>query len=82
MTASLSRVAHRDTHRGGLFRLLTIWSRRYSREPETRVQSARGAVFSAISLYAAETSAGEAALLAAEAAAELARQERLAGRRP
>lgn len=81
MNASASQVVNTDAHRGGLFRLLSVWTRRYSREPASRDASARGALVAAISLYALETSVGEAAMVAAEAVADLAQTERREGRR-
>lgn len=61
----------------GLFRLVNVATRRFSREPATRELSARMLLTAAVALYSDQTSPGEAALIAAEAVAELARIQRL-----
>lgn len=63
-----------------IFRFASIAVRRYSRRPEERLSAARLLLTSAVRLYAAETCAGDAALLASEVIAELARDQRLAQR--
>lgn len=61
----------------GLFRLAVVAIRRYSREPSTRHLSARTLAVTAINILAAETSPGEAALIASEAFADIAQAQRL-----
>lgn len=80
MTLPLEAVRG-ETAGTGLFRLLAVAFRRYSREPETRVAAARMILATAINLYAKHTTAGEAALLTAETLAEIGRAERQCGRR-
>lgn len=65
----------------GFLRLISVGLRRYSREPETRRQSARIMVGGAISLLAAETTPGEAALIIAEYVAGLSEIARLEARK-
>lgn len=61
----------------GLFHLAAVAMRKYSREPATREHSARLLMAAAIHLFAAETSAGEAALNVGEVVGDLGRIERL-----
>jgi len=60
----------------GLLRVIAVGLRRYSREPETRPNSARIMLGAAVALMAAETSPGETALAAAEFLASLSAQAR------
>ena len=66
---------------GGLLRMLSVAVRRYSRDPETRAASARHMLAASINLYAAHTSAGEAALTASEVLSDMAVAERKRGGR-
>lgn len=63
----------------GLFRLLMVAVRRYSRDADARQAAARLILSSAIHLYAAETNAGECALAAGEVVGEIAVAERRKG---
>jgi hypothetical protein len=65
----------------GMFRIVSSMARRYSRDPATRTTSSRHLLIAAINLYAGHTSPGEAALMAAEAIADLAASERREGNR-
>jgi hypothetical protein len=65
----------------GVMRMLAVAFRRYSREPETRPLSSRMLLLSALALHAEETSAGEAALVAAEGVANLGIASRARGER-
>jgi hypothetical protein len=58
------------------FRMLSIVTKRYARDPQTRDASTRLMVLYAIALHAEATSPGDAALFAAEAVAELSRAQR------
>lgn len=64
----------------GLLRFVSIGLRRYSREPDSRANSARLMMSAAIRLFAEETTAGEAALTASEIFAELSAEQRKADR--
>ena len=65
----------------GLFRLLVSMTRKYSRDPSTRALSSAHILRAAVALHAANTSAAEAALTAAEAVSIPATQERLERRK-
>lgn len=60
----------------GFLRIVSGAVRRYSREPETRVHSARMMLSGALALHAAEAGAGETALVCAEVIAAMAATER------
>lgn len=64
----------------GLFRLVCVAFRKYSRDPQTRAYSARHLLSCSIALCAEHNDLGAVALITAETLAELKRQDRLAER--
>lgn len=64
------------TDEAALIRLLKTGFTRYTADPSTREHSARTMLSAALTLYASQTSAGEAALHAADIISPIAADER------
>jgi hypothetical protein len=65
-----------STKSDALVRMMNTAFRRYSREPDTRISSARHMLSCALAIYAEHGDLGATALHTAEVLAELKRQER------